>query len=449
MANSSHTSLSADADGLEWIGVRFLDPVGKVFRNGGYYYRAIYPEKIDYIMRLLDSDVFRTLVASGLVIPQETVSSHIGEFTFLLKSRAAAWNIGPESWVLMTLRQAALAWIQISKVLVTRGYQLIDAHYGNYVLSDTCRPTWIDIGSIQNSSVSYLRGFEEFCTHQLNPLIALALKPRLSALFRMSLFKRGLTSSELRALMPYSKTVLLLQTLKQINKFPANQKFETLKAQIVLSLTNSIVKHLPLGPIKTSWATYHEQIKTSPLQPFEPTTSREKIVKQIVERLQPESIIDIGANSGRMLIISARQRMKILAVDPDEYAVTKFVSWSNSNAKTKQVSAVGCIGNFHDLTAEADLVLGLALTHHIALTEKFRFDYVALRFSQLSRSSLITEFMPNGLGGAHRRKKTPEWYSLENFLNELRRFWRTVEVVNYDYPKEWSPRTLIVCTDKI
>jgi hypothetical protein len=432
---------------LDWIGVRFLDPIGKVFRSEDYYYRVIYPQKIAEVKRLLASGVFRKLQRDGLMLPQTECDVSVDGYTFCVQTKAASWNISPQNWVLHTLADAALNWIKINEILLEEGYQLIDAHYGNYVLDNHCRPVWIDLGSIQPVTGHCLLGFEEFCTRQLYPLTALGLRPDLSSVLRPGLFAHGLTLTELLTLLPLSIRARFAGLVSLINSFNPRRGLRR-KHRLAMKLTRELVSNLPKACKKTFWSGYQEHPDARKLGETSSDDSREEMVKRLVAQLNPASILDIGANSGRLLSLLAAPARKLLAVDPDEYAVHKFVLWSNMAADKDQFSAAGCIGNFHDVQQRAELVLGMALTHHLALTEHFKFDYISKRFAELSSKSLITEFMPNGLCGVRRPAQLPRWYTLDNFVSELGNFWRDVNVVQYDLPAEWSPRTLILCDHK-
>ena len=137
---------------LNWIGVRFLDPIGKVFKKGDYYYRAIYPHQASFVERLLSSPALEKMIHAGLMTPQIRSKQQVEGFAFCVKSKAADWAIPPAHWTLVTLKQAAINWLAINLALLESGYQLIDAHHGNYVLGENCNPQWIDLGSIQKDS---------------------------------------------------------------------------------------------------------------------------------------------------------------------------------------------------------------------------------------------------------------------------------------------------------
>jgi hypothetical protein len=450
MTQLAHKKIQAavlQSKDLDWIGVRFLDPIGKVFRRGEYYYRAIYPEKVAHVKQLLASEAVRRLEREGLMLAQIESEVAVEGFAFCVRTEAASWNIPPQNWVLHTLTSAALNWIQINEILLDEGYQLIDAHYANYVLDGNCRPVWVDLGSIQPLSGHCLLGFEEFCRKQLYPLIALGLRPKLSRILRSSLFDHGLSLIELLTLLPLSIRARFAGLVSSINNFNPRRGI-SMKHRLVLKLARGLVSNLPQACQTTYWASYHEQPGVPQLGDISSINPREETVKVLVDQLNPASILDIGANSGRLLSLLAAPARKLLAIDPDEYAVQKFVLWSNSNSDNDRVSSAACIGNFHDVEQCAELVLGMALTHHLALTEHFKFDYISKRFAELSSKSLITEFMPNGLCGVRRPEQLPSWYTLENFVSELGNFWQDVTVIEYNLPQEWSPRTLILCDRK-
>ena len=327
-------------------------------------------------------------------------------------------------------------------------YELIDAHYGNYILNESCIPVWVDLGSIQSITSYEIRGLSEFFRTQLNPLILLCLRPDLASLLRPSVLSRGLSSQELLRLLPMSAKARLAAYVQSINSFNSRRGHKY-KKKLIFRAVRALINGLPTTASKTFWADYHDQ-QESPLTVGHDTDNpRERMIQQLVNRLQPQSIMDIGANSGRMLTLLAAPERQLLAVDPDECAVEKFVVWAQTNAAPLKVSAAGCIGNFHEIEMRSELVLGVALTHHLALTEHFKFDYIAKRFADLSAKHLITEFMPNGLGGIHKQSGLPDWYSLGTFTASLAKYWNKVSVVDYELPAEWSPRTLILCEEKL
>jgi len=245
--------------------------------------------------------------------------------------------------------------------------------------------------------------------------------------------------------MPFEPRAHLLDALCRLNE-SADRKF--LRAADTRGVVFSLLKRLLLSlrpePEKGIWSDYRP-LESVPEVKADP---RARVIADLVEELGPASIMDVGANDGYFSALLAARGYKVLAVDSDEYALSKFVRWANDQPDSFAGCAAGCLGNFHDVPHRAELVLGLALTHHIALTELYKFDYIAKRFAEMSNEHLITEFMPNGLGSLEMPDNLPEWYKLEHFLTELGRWWNDVRVVDYKLPLERAPRTLIVCRSK-
>lgn len=90
--------------------------------------------------------------------------------------------------------------------------------------------------------------------------------------------------------------------------------------------------------------------------------------------------------------------------------------------------------------------LALALTHHLSITHKFPFAFIAKTLAGFTSNLLITEFMPDGLGrNEPSPNPLPDGYCLDGFLTALRGRFRFVETIPYPYPADFSKRTLIFC----
>ena len=134
----------------------------------------------------------------------------------------------------------------------------------------------------------------------------------------------------------------------------------------------------------------------------------------------------------------------LLIVDNHERAIDKFNQWVSTTPL--DVEAYGCVDNFQSHPHRADLVLGLALVPHLAISQQYEFDYIARRFAEMSSRALITEFMPNGFGTEKKQPDPlPAYYNLDSFIAELKMFFSRVDIVNYDRPEHFSPRVLIFC----
>jgi hypothetical protein len=91
---------------------------------------------------------------------------------------------------------------------------------------------------------------------------------------------------------------------------------------------------------------------------------------------------------------------------------------------------------------QADLILALALTHHLVFKRRLSFATIAQQLSVFSKRCLVTEFVP--AEDEHVRRWTSaefSWYRLEGFLDALRPLYRKIEILE----SSPAPRVLVAC----
>jgi SAM-dependent methyltransferase len=218
----------------------------------------------------------------------------------------------------------------------------------------------------------------------------------------------------------------------------------------LLRALRSAVESVDPSPAAGSWTSYRQGTVREIGKPgwALPTgDARPAKIVELINLVKPRTVLDIGANDGYFSALAALSGAKVLAIDTDEGAIDKFNLWVIEREPATE--ALACVGSFHKVTQRADLVLGLALVHHLAISQQYKFDYIASRFAAMSRKALITEFMPNGLGGDQvQPDPLPAHYRLEIYMSELRKYFAQVDVIEYARPGSFSPRTLIFCNGR-
>lgn len=435
---------------LDYIGVRFLDPVGKVYRDGDFYYRTIYPEKEAYVKELVNSNAFKKLLDDSLIPKVSIAKINVDGFNLVLQTSAFDWQFKPSNSTTEVLKKAALNWLEINQVLAKDQKGLIDAHHGNMVVNGKVNPMWVDIGSMQPINVT-LQGFGEFLNTQLNPLFIFSHKKRLNKLNRLLIDNGGATFKETLSIIGYHhiryNLILCLlgvgKLLKILKKNPLWYRFFCLK------VFKRIIQSVNVNPGRSYWSKYRPaELPEYQSQKQELADPRDVEIRKLVEEIDAKDVVDVGANNGYFLALLAKPEMNLVAVEPDEQALHKFVKWIEELDINSDVNAYACVANFYNCPVRAELVLGLAVTHHIALTDKYKFDFIAKRFAEISTRALVVEFMPNGLNPKQHPDNLPGWYGLDVFIEELNKYFDHVQVVEYDRPANYSPRTLIYCDKK-
>lgn len=435
---------------LDWRGVRFRDPIGRVFFLNGDYYRAIYHGKVNYVENLFKLGVLEKLIGRKLLVPIEYSDINVDNFGVVLKSKAATWTIDGHTYTRRTLKKAAQNWIEMNEILLSFNLGLIDAHLYNIILTGKCIPKWVDLGSIQPLKEIDM-GMKEFFKYQLYPLLIFESQKKLDRIVRLLIQHDGISGYEFLYLNGFGFKGFIVvfsfyvsSPLIQIfNRSLLGKKY---CRNFLLKFLRLIVESIDVTPPKKFWTNYRLDSNDDDLGSIKIISdSRSKIIYELIKKANPKTILDVGANDGYFSKMSATICNKLLVTDLDEGAIEKFAKWVE---KTQlDIEACYCIDDFHKIKHQAELVLGLALVHHLAISQEYKFDYIARRFSEMSNRYLITEFMPNGCGALDiSPNPLPEHYNLNIFLSELNKFFKTVQQVDYYRPETYAPRVLIFCS---
>ena len=163
-------------------------------------------------------------------------------------------------------------------------------------------------------------------------------------------------------------------------------------------------KALP-NEARSEWSEY-----TSTLTHYTAQESAEKttFVRSVLETLKPARVLDIGANTGEFSALAAStgasvvalerdaaaadrlykraiaQQLDILAIHADLARPTPAVGWDNSES-TSLLSR---------LEGQFDLVLLLAVIHHLLLMEQIPLDAIIALLHGMARSHLLVEWVP-------------------------------------------------------
>jgi hypothetical protein len=92
---------------------------------------------------------------------------------------------------------------------------------------------------------------------------------------------------------------------------------------------------------------------------------------------------------------------------------------------------------------QADLVLALALVHHLVFSYRFEFQAIVAALAAFTRRALLVEFVPPDDEHVGRwRPETRPWYALAGFEAALRAEFARVDV----FPSHPEPRVLLLCS---
>jgi hypothetical protein len=393
----------------------FRDPSGFLFKREGRLYRqvnGVYREHYDY---LLSSGLYRKLTEEGLLVPHEEVDlpPPDPERAYrILKPRLVPFISYPYEWCFGQLKDAALATLRIQKTAFDHGMSLKDASAFNIQFLDG-RPVLVDTLSFEKLELRPWVAYRQFCQHFLGPLLLVATKDySLSSLSRIFIdgVPLGLTSRLLpfrTRLRPSLATHIHLHALSQ--KVFSGKKVTVRERKIrpvsLAGLTASLesaVRRLSLPIKKTEWARYYEETNYS-AEGFE---RKKKIVADFLDTVRPETVWDLGANTGVFSRLASRRGIPTVAFDIDPVAVElNYRECRDKGEKnllplimdlTNPSPALGWENRERMSLLErgpADLALALALLHHLAISNNLPFSRIAGFLGRTCRS-LVIEFVP-------------------------------------------------------
>jgi hypothetical protein len=428
----------------------FRDPSGFVFYREGALYRQVnISYSPDYDM-LMSSGLYAALAEKGALIKHGdapgSLSPDSGKLYKIIKPEKIPFISYPYEWSFSQLKDAAKLTLAIQKSAIEKGMCLKDASAYNIQFTGS-RPMLIDTLSF----AKYIEGepwaaYGQFCRHFLAPLALMSYRDvRLSRM--LQLYIDGIPLDLASGLLPflsYFNIPILTNIHLHAKSRERYARTDTAKAAIkgrlnkfgmlaVIDGLETALDELKWRPGGTEWADYYDNTNYS-------TGSFEDKKKTVSEMLDSAGIKggtawDLGANEGVFSRIAAERGLYTVSFDIDRSAVEK----NYINAKKR--GETGILPLFADMTnpspgigwmneerksllsrGPADLVLALALIHHLAISNNAPLGRIAEFFRACGRY-LITEFVPKEDSQAQRllasRKNIFDAYNGENFKKEF------------------------------
>jgi len=203
---------------------------------------------------------------------------------------------------------------------------------------------------------------------------------------------------------------------------------------LIQSLTNAI-ENLKIKTRSTEWADYYSFTNYSE----KAFSSKKEIISGFIEKIKPQVLWDLGANTGEFTQIASRFGTECIAFDIDPLAVDTFYNFIREQKIGNILPLVMDITNpspsigwnskermGFKIRPLPDTVFALALIHHLAISNNVPLARIA-RFLKKFGENLIIEFVPKTDSQVKKllesRRDIFTNYSEECFIKEFERFY--------------------------
>jgi len=394
----------------------FRDPSGFVFLEGNNIFRVVnnsYRDDYDKLM----SKLYPALTQAELLISHTEVdfdSTKKANQYKLLQAEKIPFISYPYEWSFSQYKDAALTTLAIQRKALEQGMTLKDASAYN-IQFYRGKPIFIDTLSFEKyEEGSPWIAYGQFCRHFLAPLTLMAYHdPRMGAMMRDYIdgipldLASGLLPFKSRFRVPLFLHIHLHASSQKRHADSENKSAKTAKKfshaammGLIDSLENGI-KKLRLKTDRTEWGAYYEETILS----NDYLLKKQTLVSRFLEDIDAKLVWDVGANDGTFSRLAAKKSYTV-AFDIDhlavEYNYLKIKEKQEKNILPLQLDltnpspAIGWNNEERDSVfgrENPDLILALALVHHLAISNNVPLRKLATFFANLT-PQLIVEFVP-------------------------------------------------------
>lgn len=391
----------------------FRDPCGFVFRHSDTVYRAVLPAGLDDYELLMQSGLYAKLQQQGWIIDHEELddSGLMPGAAKVLKPRQLSFWSYPYEWSFHQLKAAALRTLGLVRSGLEYGMMLKDANANNIQFVGS-QAMLIDSLSFERYEEGKAwQAFRQFCEHFLYPLLVYHQCPHMPPAFLMA-FPDGISAQLTSSLLPWKSRlnwnhqlyVFLAASLSKKQGKP-QRSIHISKKKILQNVAQleALIQRLKPREKQAIWSNYYGGTILSNAY----LESKKDAVSGILKDLRPVTVIDAGCNTGSFSFMAAEHAQEVIAFDADADSVDLFFQELHRKKQSNiQVLVAGLTNPTPALgwanaerstllaRLQGDLVLALALVHHLAIGSNVPLANIAELFAGMSKRWLLIEFVP-------------------------------------------------------
>jgi hypothetical protein len=400
---------------IEPNNISYRDTAARVVKKNTIYYRYIFNEYIEEYDHLMQSGLYHELTLKGLLIKHQEIEIDTSDPNVykLIYPEQIPFQSYPFEWSYNQWENAILAYVRINNISLKYGMILKDAtpynfymHAGKAVMFDTSSFIFF------NENDNWI-AYRQFCEEFLSPVALMHYNgAEWSRLTIANL--RGLTLkfvSKQLALKSWMNFTTLIHihlhskysgknTIEK-NRTKKGFTLEKIKSLQVM-IFNTVSNWKKSSKNEGHWTRYYEK----DIESIEYLKDKEDTIRNWLGEIKATKIIDLGANTGKFSFIASEYANSVISLEGDGNCVNKIIS----EIKEKNIENIfPLIGNIAEPTpsigvlnsetetiykrGESDVVLALAVTHHLYFTNKLSFEQINKVLTKFCRKFIIVEFI--------------------------------------------------------
>ncbi|NLF01215.1 MAG: hypothetical protein GX601_09590 [Anaerolineales bacterium] len=435
---------------------------GRLLLKDGELYRGLSHEVTPLYERLFSEGTIDDLMQDGALVHTERTDESVEEFGLVVKHRLIPYVSYPYEWCSAALRYAALFFLDFNLRLLGKGLLCFDATPYNIVFEGT-EPVYVDFESIRPwDSVNLTVWLADFQALFLRPLEMYQAGHERYVRLGMAEWRgwqRGVSPEDYVRLMDrhmarrmvssaVSSVVSVASRLVPARlRGPARRVWGTIRSarsepapprvpsrdELAKLLSDLRKKVEPLCPLPVlGWDYYRDLFAFPSLDDKTGWSAKQLAVSDAFERAAPRSVLDVGSNRGWYSQLAARRGARVIAWDRDDRLVSLLFNDAHKGKLDIQplvmdlvwptpAQGLGGVWQAAEERHRCDMVLCLALIHHLVHIEGMHFDRIVLGLSDLTDRWLLIEFVPYADPNLAQwpNLERRDWYTLEGLLTAL------------------------------
>jgi hypothetical protein len=338
----------------------------------------------------------QVLVPFTILNPRQIISPRVTFVSF------------PYEWCDAQLADAAELTLSISEKILKEGFELKDASAWNVVF-DGCRPLFCDHLSFQKIQTRRWWAFGQFVRHFVLPLY-LAKYRKLNAYNIFKVSRDGIAPDQahglIGALRFFTRCWPLLISLKRTPVAYSSQP-NSINTEAVHKNLYSITRWFLNGATvkKRSDSTWINYVGDRHHYSSQSSQKKLQTIENWLVSISPRWVTDLGCNTGEFSKLSVACGAKCVAIDLDHECIQSLY------LSSKELPIFPVVANLDDLsggrgwggaefsgllsrlTGHSDVLLMLALIHHLAISSAVPYQKIAEMAAMLTKRYLIVELL--------------------------------------------------------